>query len=270
MTAATVAHYDRLKDALASKQPVAAVTVVRGPNLGAKLLVLPDRVHGTLGDPALDAAAAADARALLAGERSETRSYPLAGTADAVELFIEAFPPPPTLLIFGAVHAAQPLTRFAKALGFTVVVTDARAALATRERFPEADRIVVAWPEEALGQITIEPNTYVAILTHDPKFDEPALLGTLGSAARYIGAGGSRATNRDRRRRLTAAGVPAEQLARVRGPIGLDIGADTPEEMAVSILAEIIACRHGRSGGPLTEASGAIRGPQAEPSGGAG
>ena len=254
--------YDRLKGLVAARVPVAVVTVVRGEPLGAKLLVLPDGIEGTLGDSSLDARATADARALLREERSETRPYAVTGRADAVELFLETFPPPPTLLIFGAVHVAQALTRFAKDLGFRVIVTDARATLATAERFPEADRIVQAWPDDALLELGAEigGNTYVAILTHDPKFDEPALLGTLETAARYVGAVGSRRTNADRRQRLEEAGVTPERLARIRGPIGLDIGAETPEEMAISILAEIIAVRHGRAGRPLTEAEGHIRG----------
>jgi len=255
-----VGLYEAMKGALAARRPVAVATVVKGERLGAKLLVLPERTMGSLGDPTLEARVEADARRLLAEERSETRPYAVAGGDEALEIFLESFPPPPTLLIFGAVHVAQPLTRFAKALGFDVVVADARGTLATAERFPEADRIVVAWPDEALAEVEIRPNTYVAILTHDPKFDEPALLGVLATPARYVGAVGSRKTNRDRRRRLEEAGVPAAQLARVRGPIGLDIGAATPEEMAVAILAEIVAVRHGRAGGPLTEASGNIRG----------
>jgi xanthine dehydrogenase accessory factor len=217
-------------------------------------------IDGTLGSAELDRIAIEEARALLEAEKSETRSYPVPGTNITVDLFIETFPPPPTLLIFGAVHVAQALTRLAKANGFRVIVTDARAKLATEDRFPEADRIIQAWPDVALAELTIEPNTYVAILTHDPKFDEPALLGTLETPARYIGAVGSRKTNRDRRERLRAAGVSEESLNRVRGPIGLDIGASTPEEMAISILAEIISIRHGRHGGPLTEATGNIRG----------
>jgi xanthine dehydrogenase accessory factor len=177
MATAVAGIYDQVKNAVAEYVPVATVTVVRGANLGAKVLVLPDRVEGTLGDDELDRAAVEDARSLLAEERSETRVYPF-GDGE-VELFHETFPPPPTLLIFGAVHVAQALTRFAKQLGFRVIVTDARAKLATAERFPEADRIIQAWPDDALNELTIEPNTYVAILTHDPKFDEPALLGTL-------------------------------------------------------------------------------------------
>lgn len=252
-----LALHERLKAALAERRPVAVATVVRGEPLGAKLLVLPDETLGSLGNRTLDARAAVDARGLLREERSETRAYPAAG----VDLFLETFPPPPVLLIFGAVHVAQALTRFAKALGFDVVIVDARATLATPERFPEADRIVQAWPDEALAELEVGPNDFVAILTHDPKFDEPALLGVLETPARYVGAVGSRKTNLDRRHRLLEAGVPPAQMARVRGPIGLDIGAETPEEMAISILAEIVAVRHGRAGGPLADASGHIRGP---------
>lgn len=253
--------YDRLREAIAAGEPVAVVTVVRGEPLGAKLLVLPGDVVGSLGDGTLDEWAADEARRLLAVGRSETRRYPLAAGDEGIDLFFEVHPPPPTLLIFGAVHVAQALTRFAKALGFRVIVTDARAKLATWERFPEADEIIQAWPDDALQQIAVQPTTYVAILTHDPKFDEPALLGTLQTPSPYIGAVGSRKTNADRRQRLLEAGVAEERLARVHGPIGLDIGAETPEEMAISILAEMIASRHGRSGGPLTNASGPIRGP---------
>lgn len=263
-TTVEVSFYEQLKEALDRQEAVAVVTVVRGEHVGAKLLVLPEGVVGTLGDRLLDERAAIDARALLADERSETRPYAVAGRAAAVELFLETFPPPPTLLIVGAVHVAQALTRFAKGLGYTVIVADARAKLATTERFPEADRIIQAWPDDAFGQLTIEPNTFIAILTHDPKFDEPALLGALATPARYIGAVGSRKTNTDRRQRLRDAGVGDEDLARIRGPIGLDIGAETPEEMAISILAEMIAARHGRDGGPLTEAEGRIRGPHDE------
>jgi xanthine dehydrogenase accessory factor len=252
--------YATLRSAIDNLTPVALATIVSGPGVGAKLLVLPDRVEGGFPQTGLDDVVATEARALLEQERSETKEMPLAGTDDRVEVFIETFPPPPLLVIFGAVHVAQSLCTVAKQLGFRVFVTDARAALATEERFPEADRIIRAWPDDALAELEITRNTYVAILTHDPKFDEPALIGALATDARYIGAVGSRKTNRDRRQRLTDAGVSAESIARVRGPIGLDIGADTPDEMAISILAEIIAVRHGRAGGPLTEASGPIRG----------
>jgi xanthine dehydrogenase accessory factor len=254
--------YDQLKNAVASDTPAAVITVVRGEPLGSKLLILPVRTIGSIGIPSLEPQAIADAHALLEAEKSETRGYEVVGRDDPVELFIETFPPPPKLLIFGAVHVAQSLTRLAKVLGFRVIVTDARAKLLTEDRFPEADQLVLAWPDEAVEQIAIGPNTYVAILTHDPKFDEPALIGTLESRARYIGAVGSRKTNRERRERLRAAGASDESMARIRGPIGLNIGAETPDEMAISILAEIIAVQHGRPGGPLTEAAGNIRGEQ--------
>ena len=250
--------FEVLRDALKTSTPMVTARVVRGAPLGARLVVLLNSVTGTLGDAALDQLIVRDALHLLSEERSETRTY--AGQHGEVAVFLETFPPPPLLLIFGAVHVAQALTRFAKALGFAVIVTDARATLATRERFPEADDIIQAWPDDALAQLEIRPNTYVAILTHDPKFDEPALLGTLATPARYIGAVGSRGTNQERVSRLREAGVDPVSLTRIRGPIGLDIGAETPEEMAISILAEIIASRHERAGGPLTEATGNIRG----------
>ncbi|MDQ3044320.1 MAG: XdhC/CoxI family protein [Chloroflexota bacterium] len=253
-----ISIFETIRDALNSGIPAASTRVVRGEPLGARLVVLPDGVAGTLGDDELDELVTRDARQLLSEERSETRTY--TATRGEVDVFIETFPPAPLLLIFGAVHVAQALTKFAKALGFRVVVTDARATLATKERFPEADDIIRAWPDDALSQLEIGANAYIAILTHDPKFDEPALLGTLTTPARYIGAVGSRGTNRDRADRLRDAGVDPANLARIRGPIGLDIGADTPEEMAISILAEIIATRHGRTGGALMEGSGNIRG----------
>jgi xanthine dehydrogenase accessory factor len=231
--------------------------MLKGEGAGSKMLVGRESSDGSLGRPELDAIAVETARELLADERSETRTIVV--DSGEYELFFESFPPPPTLLIFGAVHVAQSLARIAKLTGFRVIVSDARAKLATAERFPDADQIIQAWPDDAINDLTIEPNTYVAILTHDPKFDEPALVGTLSTAARYIGAVGSRKTNADRRERLRAAGVSEDDLARIRGPIGLDIGASTPEEMAISIMAEIISVRHGRTGGMLTGKSGNIR-----------
>lgn len=257
------AIHERFRAALEARTPVATATVVRGSGIGAKLLLLPDERLGSLGDAALDETVDADALALLDAERSETRTYAMAG--DDVDVFIETYPTPPTLLIIGAVHVAQALSSFGKALGFDVIVVDAREKLATRERFPAADRIVVAWPDEAMADLDVRPNWCIAILTHDPKFDEPAILGALDTPARYIGAIGSRKTNVDRRRRLTEAGLSPDDLERVRGPIGLDIGASTPEEMAIAILAEIIAARNGRSGGALTAATGRIRGEAPEP-----
>lgn len=249
--------FTTVRKAIADAVPVAVVTVVKGDGAGNKLAVLPDSQVGTLGSAQLDELAIPEAKRLLDDQRSLTQAYPT--ESGEVELFFEAFPPPPTLLIFGAVHVAQALATFGKLLGFRVIVTDARAKLLTEERFPTADWLIQGWPEDAIAQVPIDRNTYIAILTHDPKFDEPALMGTLTTDARYIGAVGSRKTSADRRIRLTEAGATEEQLARIRGPIGLNIGASTPEEMAISILAEIIATRHGRDGQPLTSATGNIR-----------
>jgi xanthine dehydrogenase accessory factor len=254
--------HERFKELIAARTPVAIATIVRGGRIGTKMLILNDQTIGTLGDASLDQRAAADARQLLLDERSSTNAYEVPGATEPVEVFLETFPAPPVLLIFGAVHVAQALSMFAKSMGYDVIVVDIRAKLATEERFPHADQIIHAWPDDALKSITIHPNTYIAILSHDPKFDEPALLGALNSPAGYIGAIGSRKTNVDRRQRLAEAGVSPEQIARVRGPIGLDIGAESPEEMAISILAELIAVRRGRSGGFLADKSGHIRGPR--------
>ncbi len=249
--------YDQLKASIEAHVPVSAATVLRGPNAGEKMLVYADRHIGTLGDSAFDLRVIESARRLLGEGLSETLE--LNGPDGPVEVFFESFPPPPELIIFGAVHVAQPLTTIAKQLGYKVVVVDVREKLATEERFPDADEIVLEWPDVALSKRSVDASAAIAILSHDPKFDEPALLGSLSTPARYIGAVGSRSTNQDRRERLKAAGVDDDNLQRVRGPIGLNIGASTPEEMAISIMAEIIAARHGRMGGPLTTATGKIR-----------
>jgi xanthine dehydrogenase accessory factor len=246
--------FDRVRDLVRNGVPVAVGTVIRGDGIGTKMIVLEDGIEGTLGDPSLDARVTADARDLLLAERSETRSY---GEQD---VFLDVYPLSPHLVIFGAVHVAQALSGFAQSLGFRVTIVDARRALATRYRFPDVEEIITKWPNEAYDELEIGRNTWIAILTHDPKFDEPALLGALKTEARYIGAVGSRKTNVDRRERLRASGVSEDDLARIRGPIGLDIGGQTPEEMAIAILAEIIAVRYGRSGGFLVQSKGNIRG----------
>ncbi|MGD9712021.1 MAG: XdhC family protein [Thermomicrobiales bacterium] len=249
--------YERLKAAIESWKPAAAATIVRGEPLGAKILVIDGQSDGTFGDAALDRLVVAEAKRWLGESISTTTTIP--GPRGEIEVFFESFPPPPSLLIFGAVHVAQPLTTMGKMLGFRVVVIDVRAKLATRDRFPDADEIVLEWPDAALEGRTVDRNTAIAILSHDPKFDEPALLGALATPARYIGAVGSRKTNVDRRQRLEEAGVDDESISRIRGPIGLNIGASTPEEMAISILAEIIAVWNDREGGPLATATGNIR-----------
>ena len=187
---------------------------------------------------------------LVSGEAELMR-----GTASGVEgarregdSFVEPFRRPPHLVIIGAIHIAIPLHRLAKVMGYRVTVIDARAKFATRERFPEADELVVAWPDEAMAKLTVDNSTYVVILTHDPKFDLPALRSVLGKDAGYIGAIGSRKTNQNRFDALRAEGFSDEQLARVHGPIGLDLGSRGAEETALGILAELTAVRYGGTG----------------------
>lgn len=235
--------------------PAVVVTVVRGGNTGAKLLWTPKATTGTLGDPVLDTLALDLAEQSLISGGSGLRTL-----AEGVDVFVDAHPLPPLLVIIGAVHVAQALVPFAERLGFRIVVADARATLATRERFPTVDELLVAWPDDAYKQLPISPTSAIVILTHDPKFDEPAILGAFQTSAGYIGAVGSRKTNADRRQRLLDAGASEVDLERLHGPIGLNIGGKSPEEMAISILGEIIAVRNGRSGGSLKAAQGGIRG----------
>jgi xanthine dehydrogenase accessory factor len=174
------------------------------------------------------------------------------------KLFADVYGPPPRLLVFGAVDTAEALCRAARGIGWRTVVADARGKFATPERVPSADELVVGWPDEVLARIVPDHATAVVVLTHDDRFDVPALAGALESDAFYVGAIGSRRNQARRRERLLEAGVPEEAVDRISGPAGLDIGADTPGETALSILAEILAVRAGRSGGPLKDAAGRI------------
>ena len=241
--------------------------MIQGPpdRVGAKLLVGPDTPpEGTLGHPDLDRVVARDALGELAAGRSGTRHYGPAGEARQEELavFVESFAPPPHMVIFGAVDFTAALMRVAKFLGYRVTVCDARAVFATRARFPLADDVVVDWPNRYLAQVgpSLGPRDAVCVLTHDAKFDVPAVIAALATGAGYIGAMGSRRTNEQRAERLREEGVPDDQLARVMSPIGLDIGARTPEETAVSICAEIIALRTGKRAPSLRDAAGPIHG----------
>jgi xanthine dehydrogenase accessory factor len=164
----------------------------------------------------------------------------------AVEVFLEVFPRKPTLLIFGGVHIATALVRIAKPLGYRTVVADGREGFLTRERFPEADELILGWPDEAFRRVGLDAATCVCLLTHDPKFDEPALELALRSEACYVGAIGSRKTQAHRRERLRGLGFSEQEVARLHGPIGLDLGGRTPEEIALAIMAEITAVRYGR------------------------
>lgn len=235
--------------------PAVIMTIVRGPRAGAKLLWSPQGVTGSLGDTSLDTAALN-----LAESSLEDGQSGIVSLADDVDVFVDRFPLPPLLVIIGAVHVAQAMIPFAERLGFRIIVVDARSALATSERFPTVDELIVAWPDEAYDRLPISRTSAIVILTHDPKFDEPAILGALKTPAGYIGAVGSRKTSADRRVRLLEAGATEADLGRLHGPIGLNIGGNTPEEMAISILGEIIAVRNGRSGGSLRASQGDIRG----------
>jgi xanthine dehydrogenase accessory factor len=169
------------------------------------------------------------------------------------DVFVEPFRRPAHLIIIGAIHIAIPLHRLAKLMGYRVTIVDARAKFATRERFPEADELIVAWPDEALAHLDIDNSSYVVILTHDPKFDLPALRSVLGKPAGYVGAIGSRKTNQNRFDALRTEGFTEDQLARVHGPIGLDLGGRGAEETALGILAEITAARFGGTGAGMRE-----------------
>jgi xanthine dehydrogenase accessory factor len=264
-----VSVFERYAALLRAEQPVALATVIDGPNVGAKLLVEPDRPPlGTLGHPELDRVVARDALAELEAAQSGVRNYGPEGQTTpedlvdqpAVRIFVESHAPPPQMWIFGAVDFTAALARVAKVLGYRVVVCDAREVFATRRRFPMADEVKVTWPTPVFEQHGHElgPRDAVCILTHDPKFDVPAVQGAIATRVGYIGVMGSRSTHERRTERLVAAGVTPEELDRLMSPIGLDIGARTPEETAVSICAEVIARRTGRDVPSLRDGDGAI------------
>jgi xanthine dehydrogenase accessory factor len=239
-----------LQSEFAHAERAALVTVVSGDHLGAKLLVRADgRSEGTLGDADLDARAIAAGEELMWAERSELRD----------ELFVDVTYPPPRLMVFGAVDHAASLCRMARAAGWRSYVIDPRGRFATPERFPDADEVVVAWPEQAFAHLGgIDRATYIAVLTHDPKLDDAALEIALRSEAAYIGAMGSRRAQAKRRERLLALGVTDAEQARIAAPIGLDLGGLTSEETALSIMGEVVAVRNGRDGGRLSSARGRI------------
>ena len=254
----------RWREALAAQSPVAVATLVEGPALGGKLLVTPEDHTGTSGNEDLDRAIVEAARGMLEGGRTDTVHFGPRGQRrmEDVTVFIQSFAPPPRMYVFGAIDFASAVARIGKYMGYRVTVCDARAVFATRERFPSADEIVVAWPDEFLETAEVDKRTVVCVLTHDPKFDVPVLIAALKTPAGYIGAMGSRRTHNNRTARLKEEGATDEELSRIASPIGLDIGARTPEETAVAIAAEIIASRTGHSGGRLSERSGPIHAPE--------
>ncbi|HEY7589850.1 MAG TPA: XdhC/CoxI family protein [Candidatus Limnocylindrales bacterium] len=204
-------------------------------------------LDGSLGAAELDAALVEGARDLL--NRGAARTLEIGGRS----LFVEVFPVRPRLVVVGAVEVARALVQLAAALGYETVVIDGRAAFATPERFPDVDRLVVGWPDEVADEIGLGPHDAVAVLTHDVKFDEPAIVEALRRGCRYVGAVGSRKTQADRRARLRSAGVSDEALDRLRGPIGLDLAGRAPAETALAIMSEVVAARYGGSGRPMRD-----------------
>ncbi len=241
---------------LEQKPGALTIGLAPAPILGHRLAVIEgDQVVGSV-DRELDDALVAEAQRLVLTGGAKVISLPHGGEEAAV--FVEAFAPRPHLLIVGATHIAIPLCQMAKLLGYRVSVVDARPAFATGERFPQADDLLIAWPEEALNELGLDPFSYVAILTHDPKFDIPTLTRALRSEARYIGVMGSRGTHTRRKRRLQELGFAEEDIDRIHAPIGLDLGAQQPEEIALAILAEITAVRYRTDAEPLKGKTGHI------------
>ncbi|MFE6553420.1 XdhC family protein [Streptomyces sp. NPDC057746] len=261
VTPAQDVSFGAVAESVAAGRPVTVATVTDGPApRGATLAVWPDEVSGSLGSSGLDAAVTADARGGLALGATGRRHYGRHGERreDAVTVFLHSFAPPPRMLVFGAIDYAAAVARIGDFLGYRVTVCDARPVFATPKRFPEGVEVVVDWPHRYLHATATDDRTVICVLTHDPKFDVPLLEEALRRPAAYIGAMGSRRTHDDRTKRLTEAGLTKAELARLRSPIGLDLGARTPEEVAVSVAAEIVALRWGGTGGPLAATSGAI------------
>jgi xanthine dehydrogenase accessory factor len=259
--------------AIRDRVPVAVATCVAADHegigdpagrKGRRLIVWADRADGTLGSDRLDAAVADDARGMLTAGRSGSLHYGYDGQRRGEELtfFVSTFAPPPRMIVFGAIDFAAAVARIGTFLGYRVTVCDARPVFATKRRFPDADEVIVEWPHRYLTaqaeQGLVDERTVVCVLTHDPKFDAPVLDVALRLPLAYVGAMGSRKTHDDRLARLREEGLGEAELARLASPIGLDLGARTPEETAVSIAAEIIAARWGGSGTRLAELTGRI------------
>ena len=255
--------FDELRASLRAERPVALATLLDGGEVGAKLLVRPGGESlGSLGNPELDRVVGRDALAELESGRSGVRHYGHLGeTRQAdVSVFVESYAARPQMIIFGAVDFTRALASQAKLLGYRVVVCDAREVFATRQRFPMADEVVVDWPNRLLERIgdTLGPRDAVCVLTHDNKFDVPAITAAVKTDVGYIGAMGSRRTTDARNMRLLDEGLSDDELGRVLAPIGLDIGSRSPEETAVSIVAEIISARTGRTAPNLRDRDGSI------------
>jgi xanthine dehydrogenase accessory factor len=256
--------------AIRTGSPVAVVTCVQSTGddpahrVGHRLIVYPDRAEGTLGTQRIDDAVTDDVRGMLAAGRTGVLRYGYDGErrGDELTLFVASYQAPPRMIVFGAIDFAAAVARIGVFLGYKVTVCDARPVFATKRRFPDAHEVVVAWPHRYLQAESdanrIDERTVVCVLTHDPKFDAPVLEVALRLPLAYVGAMGSRRTHEDRLSRLREAGMSEAELARLASPVGLDLGARTPEETAVSVAAEIIAAQWGGSGERLTELAGRI------------
>jgi xanthine dehydrogenase accessory factor len=255
-----------IKESVDRHEPVAVVTCVKGPDdrIGRRMVLWPDRASGSFGLQRMDDAVAADARGMLAAGRTGMLHFGHDGErrGDDLELFVNSFAPPARMVVFGAIDFAAAVARVGSFLGYHVTVCDARPVFATKKRFPDADDVVVEWPHRFLqGEVDagrIDERTVLCVLTHDPKFDVPLLEVALRLPVAYVGAMGSRRTHEERLARLEEAGLSKEEIARLSSPIGLDLGARTPEETAVSIAAEIIAGRWGGTGERLSGTEGPI------------
>jgi xanthine dehydrogenase accessory factor len=255
-----------IAESIDAHEPVAVVTVVKGPDdrLGRRLVLWPDRTSGTLGSQRLDDAVAADARGMLAAGRTAQMHVGHDGErrGDDLTLFVNSFAPPARMVVFGAIDFAAAVARVGAFLGYRVTVCDARPVFATPKRFPDAHEVIVEWPHRYLQAEVdagrIDERTVLCVLTHDPKFDVPLLEVALRIPVAYVGAMGSRRTHEEREARLAEAGLSKEEIGRLSSPIGLDLGARTPEETAVSIAAEIVALQWGGGGQRLQETGGSI------------
>ncbi|GDX31132.1 xanthine dehydrogenase [Actinomycetes bacterium] len=243
------------------EQPVAVATIVQGPHyVGRHLVVRPDHSEGSLGTTRLDDTVREDAIGMLASGATGFLHYGPDGErlGEGLDVFVASYAPAPQMFIFGAIDFSAALVRVGKLLGFKVTVVDARPVFATKKRFQDADEVVVDWPHRWLEKQHVDPRTVIAVLTHDAKFDVPALVIALRTNAGYVGAMGSRRTHEDRLVRLKEAGLTEEELTRLHSPIGLDLGARTPEETAISIAAQMVQSRWGGTGASLASTDGPI------------
>jgi xanthine dehydrogenase accessory factor len=245
-----------LLDAAADGRGAAIATVLDGPSAGDQLALVAGKLIGSLGGGLLERHIARDLRTVLGDATTTLRRYPGgAAPSDELRVLVRSTAPPAQMLIFGATDFGAALATLARELGYVVTIADARASFAGSTRFASVAEVVVAWPDDVLAVRELGPRDAILVFTHDPKFDEPALLGALATRAGYIGALGSRKTTADRSARLRAAGVSDGDLARIHAPCGLGIGASSPAEVAISVLAEIIAARAGRDGGALRDST---------------